>query len=106
MARLDCALIKAEHPPHWHGVRLPVQASEVRAARPTLEALREALSGSAPADLRGVALAACLINDPTGPLYHRFPPGTIARAAEQATAALLSRPSGEPPEVQIHPPWA
>ncbi|MGH2866084.1 MAG: hypothetical protein ACRDNK_00745 [Solirubrobacteraceae bacterium] len=86
-------------------MRLPVQASEVGAARPMLEALREALAGPAPADLRGLARAACLINDPTGPLYQSSPPGAIARAAEKATAALLAGASVAPLEVQIHPPW-
>jgi hypothetical protein len=81
-------LAKAEHPPHWHSVRLPVRAVDVRAARDALRALRQALTASEAGCLPGLALAACLLNDPQGPLYHPCSGGDIAQLADQATRAL------------------
>jgi hypothetical protein len=87
LAQLDSALARAEHPPHWHTPSLPVLAAEIRAAKADLEALRALLDGPAACAVRGIALASCLINDPTGPLYH---PGetTIAELAQAACASI------------------
>ena len=70
VAQLDCALAKAERPPHWHSVSLPVQAAEIGAAGEALAELRQTLQDPELASVRGIALAACLITDRNGPLYH------------------------------------
>ena len=88
-AHLHRVLAKAEHPPHWHSAALPVCAPEVRAARDDLEVLARALETAPAPAARGVALAACLINDPHGPLYQREACGEgIAAMARKATATL------------------
>jgi hypothetical protein len=89
VAQLDAVLDKAEHPPHWHSVSLPVRALEVRAAHNALAALRQALKDPGAPCVRGVALAACLINDPDGPLYHQTG-ADIAQLADVATASLTA----------------
>jgi hypothetical protein len=89
VAQLDAALDKAEHPPHWRSVSVPVRACEVRAARDSLTALRQALLDAGVPSVRGVALAACLINDPDSPLY-RQTGADIAQVAESATTALTA----------------
>ncbi len=96
IAQLDCALCKADHPPHWRSASLPVRAREVQAARPQLEALREALCHRADLSVQGLAMAACLINDPTGPMFHQQPT-TIGEAASAAIEHLTS--SGQRPLV-------
>jgi len=88
VAQLDGVLAKVEHPPHWHSVSLPVSSLEVRAAWQALEALRRALQDPAVPSVQGVALAACLINDPGGPLYQRQHDNPIADLAEVTIAAL------------------
>jgi hypothetical protein len=88
VAQLQCVLAKAEHPPHWHSSSLPVCAREVRAAREVLGALARALQTEAVPAARGVALAACLITDPHGPLYQRAACSEISTLARDATARL------------------
>ena len=88
VAQLDGVLAKVEHPPHWHSVSLPVCAVEVSAAREALEALRQALQDPAVPSVQGIALAACLINDPDGPLYQRQHEVVITQLAEVTLAAL------------------
>ncbi len=88
LAELDVVLAKAEHPPHWHSVSQPVQALEVQAARASLEMLRAALQQPAAGCVRGIALAACLINDHSGPLYHGHDATAITQLAQAATMAL------------------
>jgi hypothetical protein len=88
VAQLDAVLTKAEHPPHWHSVSLPVRALDIHAARQSLEALRAALHDPAAPCVRGVAIAACLINDRSGPLYQRQSASAIAQLARAATVAL------------------
>ncbi len=88
VAQLDGVLAKVDHAPHWHSVSLPVCVAQVRAARDALEALRQALQDTAVPSVRGVALAASLINDPDGPLHQRRHEITIAPLAEIATEAL------------------
>jgi hypothetical protein len=89
IANLDAALAKAAHPPHWHSGGLPVCVSEIRQARPALEALRDALqSGQAPS-MSGLALASCLIDDPEGPMYHRSADGpSLSELAQQAVVQI------------------
>jgi hypothetical protein len=87
IAQLDGALAKADRPPHWHSASLPVQSEQVRAAEPSLRALRHALQGASVC-VQGAALAACLLNDPNGPLYHPHADSSIADLADAATAAL------------------
>jgi hypothetical protein len=87
IAQLDGALAKADRPPHWHSASLPVQTEQVRAAEPSLRALRHALQ-SASVCVQGAALAACLLNDPNGPLYRPRAGSSIADLANAATAAL------------------
>lgn len=98
IAELDCAVAKAEHPPHWHSARLPVRAPQVKAARVDLDALRQALNNQYTTSVRGLALAACLINDPTGPLYHSHPDTIteLAQSAVQYMTALDPRPAAAP----------
>jgi hypothetical protein len=90
VAHIDGVLAKAEHPPHWHSVSLPVQAAEVHAARQPLQHLRAALLDPSTPCIQGVALAACLVNDPSGPLYQRQGGAAITRLAEEATAAMTA----------------
>jgi len=88
VAALGAALAKADHPPHWHSGAVPVRVAEVIAARTALEDLREALLSSATPSLAGLALAACLLDDPDGPLYHACEPGiTLGQLAADAAAA-------------------
>jgi hypothetical protein len=58
----------------------------------SLQALRSALHSPAPPCVQGAALAACLLNDPDGPLYRPATGGTIARLADAATSALSAPP--------------
>jgi hypothetical protein len=44
--------------------------------------------GSADSSVRGVAVAACLVNDPEGPLYLRAARDQIADLAQPAIAPL------------------
>ena len=87
-AQIDAALANADHPPHWRSVRIPVSAVDVRAARDALGGLREALLACEADGLPGLALAACLLNDLQGPLYHPCSRGEIARLADEARSAL------------------
>ena len=87
-AQIDAALAKAEHPPYWHSVRIPVRTVDVGAARDALEALRHALVDCEAGGVPGLALAACLLNDPQGPLYHPCSRGGIAQLADEARSAL------------------
>jgi hypothetical protein len=90
VAQIDAALAAAEHPPHWHSARIPVRAVDVRAARDALGALRQALTACDAGCLPGLALAACLLNDSEGPLYHSCSRGDIALLADEATRALAA----------------
>jgi hypothetical protein len=90
LAELESVLARAEHPPHWRSASLPVCAGAVRGAEEPLRRLAGALGADREPPVRGVALAACLINDPTGPLYARSRCHRIAPLAEEATAALLT----------------
>jgi hypothetical protein len=98
IAQLDGALAKADHPPHWHSASLPVQSEHVRAAQGPLRALRRALQSSSTGCVQGAALAACLLNDPNGPLYRARAGGSIADLANAATAVIGSatEPRGTP----------
>jgi hypothetical protein len=91
VAQIDEALAKAEHPPHWHSARIPVRATDIGAARDALGDLRQALLTCEAGSVPGLALAACLLNDPQGPLYHPCGQGEIAELADQATSALAAR---------------
>ena len=88
IAQLGGVLAKAEHPPHWRSLSLPVCAEEVRTARQSLEALHQALQDPAVPSVQGVALAACLINDPHGPVYQRRHDIAVADLVEVTIAAL------------------
>ena len=92
VAELDTVLVKAEHPPHWHSPSLPVRSLEVHAARGALGALRQALAAPGVPCVQGIALAACLIHDPGGPLYHACASGDIGQLARQATVTLTAAP--------------
>ena len=92
LAQVDSALAKADHPPHWHSVSLAVQAQEVRIARESRRALRQVLAYPIVPHVRGLALAACLLNDPDGPLHRRQSAATIVAQADAATAALAPQP--------------
>jgi hypothetical protein len=81
----------AEHPPRWRSVRIPVRAVDVRAARDALGGLREALLAGDADGLPGLALAACMLKDPQGPLYHPCSRGEIAQLADEARSALAGR---------------
>lgn len=52
---------------------------------------------------RGLALAACLINHPHGPLYHRAAGADIAALARDATAHLGSA-TGDAARPTVHSP--
>ncbi len=93
VSHLTSVLAKADHPPHWHSASLPVCAGEVRAAREALTELATALQTPAVPAVRGVALAACLINDPEGPLYQRSRSSEIPTLAQGATALLRAGPA-------------
>lgn len=90
VAQIDAALAKAELPPQWHSARIPVRGANVRAARDALGALRQALTASQAGCLQGLALAACLLNDSQGPLYHPCSRGGLAQLADEATSALAA----------------
>jgi hypothetical protein len=91
VAQLDGVLAKVGHPPHWHSASLSIRSGEVGGAREELSALRRALVDVAEPPVRGVALAACLINDPDGPLYRSHDGWAISQLARAATAALMAR---------------
>jgi hypothetical protein len=90
---IDSVLARAEHPPHWHSALLPVQAAAVRAARPELVTLRDALLDESRASYRAVALAVLLLHDPHGPIYV---PGESS-VAELAGAANVAFDADSPP---------
>ena len=83
VVEIDAALAKAEHPPHWHSVRLPVRTPDVRAARDALLALRHALAAGEEPCVPGLALASCLLNDLQGPLYRPCPGGDVVQLADR-----------------------
>jgi hypothetical protein len=87
-AELESVIARAQHPPHWHSASLPVCAAAVREADDPLRRLAHALRAPGVPPVRGVALAACLINDPTGPLYDRSRRHRIPSLADDATAVL------------------
>lgn len=88
VAELDSALMKADHPPHWHSASLPVQTVSVQRARAELDALRRSLLACERPSLRGAALASCLLSDPQGPVYSASPGPTVAQLAQAAAGAL------------------
>jgi hypothetical protein len=90
VVELESVLARAEHPPHWRSASLPVCADAVRAAEDSLRRLAGVLTAQRQPPVRGVALAACLINDPTGPLYDRPRCHRIAPLADEATTALMA----------------
>jgi len=90
VAELESVMARAEHPPHWHSASLPVCAASVRGAEDTLRRLAVALQVRRDPPVRGVALAACLINDPSGPLYDRGKCHQITSLAGEATTVLLT----------------
>lgn len=87
---IDGVLARAEHPPHWHSTALPIEAAAVRAARPELEALRDALVSDAGCSGRGVAQASVLLHDERSPVYTVLADVTVAEAARAARAALAA----------------
>ena len=91
VAELESVIARAQHPPHWHSASLPVCAAAVRDAEGPLRRLAGALRTPGVPPVRGVALAACLINDPTGPLYDRSRCHRISSLADEATAELSAR---------------
>lgn len=96
VAEIDAVLAKAEHPPHWHSVRLPVRTPDVRAARDALLALRQMLAAGEELCVPGLALASCLLNDSQGPLYQPCPGGDLAQLAHEARTALAAHPAQRP----------
>ena len=88
VAELESVMARAEHPPYWHSVSLPVCAGSVRAAEDSLRRLAGALQTRRDPPVRGVALAACLINDPSGPLYDRDRCQQISALAGEASTVL------------------
>lgn len=90
VAHLECVQARAEHPPHWHSATLPVCAADIRTAKPALDLLAAALTADPAPAVRGVALAACLINDPHGPLYQAAAGADISALAGDANAQLGS----------------
>ena len=95
VAHLHCIQARAEHPPHWHSATLPVCAAEIRAGRGALDALAGALRDATAPAVRGVALAACLINDPHGPLHQPSAAAGITALAADATSHLAP-PAADP----------
>ncbi len=93
IAELESVMARAAHPPHWHSATLPVCAGAILDAEDSLRGLATALGTREDPPIRGVALAACLINDPAGPLYDRGTCDRISLLAREATAAL----EGDPP---------
>jgi hypothetical protein len=91
---IESALARAERPPHWHSATLPVCTGEIRAARQALGALARTLKEPGVSNVRGVALAACLVNDPHGPLYQRAGADEISSLAQDAVALLGGAPAG------------
>jgi len=103
VAHLQCVQARAEHPPHWHSATLPVCAADVRTARSALDALAAALTADPAPAVRGLALAARLINDPHGPLYQRAAGADIAALARDVTAHLGTA-TGDAARVTVHSP--
>jgi hypothetical protein len=65
-----------------------LQAREIRAARPVLEALIRRLRDDLPVRVRGVALVRVLLTDGASPLYHPHPAGALRAWADTALRAL------------------
>jgi hypothetical protein len=91
---IDGVIARAEHPPHWHSTVLPIQAAAVHAACPDLEELRDALLDDSRSDCHGVALAAVLLHDHSGPLYTDAADTTVTALARAATTALAPGADG------------
>ena len=83
---------RAAHPPYWHSATLPVCAGSVLDSADSLRRLATALQTCEDPPIRGVALAACLINDPAGPLYDPGLSPQISTLARDATEVLTGAP--------------
>jgi hypothetical protein len=96
-ASLQNLLDAAEEPDTvWrcYGVATPVSRHAILAAHDDLLALSNRLSDSAPASLRGLALAALLVADETSPMYPRGDARDVKRWARNAHAAMALHEAG------------
>jgi hypothetical protein len=87
---VDSILHRAQHPPHWHSVALPVHAEVVQDAQPELEALRRALLRPGELSPQGLALVSLLLHGPDSPIRSSAPPGNAAAQARAALTALTT----------------
>jgi hypothetical protein len=69
-------------------VGVPIARQEVLDAAPAIQILADRLDGSEPVGVRGVALARLLLTDGTGPLYSGGRSRAVARAIDEALAAI------------------
>jgi hypothetical protein len=67
---------------------VPMNRRAIAAAQDELAALAERLRAARPVPVRAVALAAMLLSDGTGPLYHRAAARSAADVARTARLAL------------------
>jgi hypothetical protein len=95
LATLDAVMTRAGQAPHWHTSSLPVQSPAFEDARDELEDLRQALFDGDEIPVCGLARAACLLDDPSGPLYRR-PDGDVTLTELAHLAAIACAP-GTPP---------
>ncbi len=80
----------AREPTQAPSAAIPLQRAEIRAAAGRLEDLAEALRSGRAVSARGVAQAAELLTDGTGPVFACHPPGTLAREAARAMLTLAA----------------
>jgi hypothetical protein len=95
LASLDAAIARAGQPSHWHTSALPMQSPALDEAREELDELRDALRHGDEIPVRGLARAACLLDDPSGPLYRRSD-GDVTLTELAHLAAIACSP-GTPP---------
>lgn len=81
----------AQEPTQAPSAAIPLQRVEIRAAAGRLGELAEALRSDGTVSARGVAQAAELLTDGTGPVFACHPPGTLARHAARVMLTLAGR---------------
>jgi hypothetical protein len=72
----------------WSAASPPLQRSELRAARPALEALVTRLRDEEPVSVQGAALARLLVTANTSPIYEESAPGSLELACLEILRVL------------------
>jgi hypothetical protein len=94
-ASLEHVVSEAFYAPHGFTTQAPLRRADVRSCADELFALAHRLREPGPVNLRGVAMASCLLADGTGPLYTQAGPSGLRDAAHSTRRALDSERAKE-----------